>query len=163
MYVWGQNSNLRAFSVVNGTVNITATASSPLPPVTAQAGGILTLSAMGGDQGVLWANAPLDVSGRGALYAFNASNISQMLWSSGQDIFNLSKFAVPTVHASHVYLPTFDGVLRVYGPLGNLSGPVNPTLPLAQVVSGLNAASRSGHSKAVSMLLCISFLVLSLL
>jgi hypothetical protein len=88
-------------------------------------GGILTLSSNGTPgSGVLWASVPQQEAWHstepGTLYAFDASDMNQLLWSSQQNaardaVGNFGKFTPPTVVNGRVYLPTFSNALRVYG------------------------------------------------
>ena len=91
-------------------------------------GGILALSANGSQAGtgILWAtiaasgNLYNDATDPGVLYAFDASNVANQLWSSTtnamRDSFgNFAKFVPPTVANGKVYVATFSGHVAVYG------------------------------------------------
>jgi len=100
-------------------------------------GGTLSLSANGATAGtgILWAAVP--VAGgpgldRERLTAYNAQDVTQQLWDSG-DLGPLAKFVPPMIANGHVYFPTF------YAP-----APANQTDPLntnrLHVFGLLNAA-----------------------
>jgi hypothetical protein len=89
-------------------------------------GGILSLSSNGGaaGTGILWANVPQQDAWHetqpGTLYAFDAADISKVLWSSEQNVNrdrlgNFAKFCPPVVANGRVYMSTFSNALRVYG------------------------------------------------
>jgi len=88
-------------------------------------GGMLTLSSNGtAGSGVLWASIPQADAWHqtepGTLYAVDAADITQVLWSSQQNaardaVGNFAKFTPPTVADGRVFLATFSNTLRVYG------------------------------------------------
>ncbi len=95
-------------------------------------GGILTLSAWGArhNTGILWAtrvtsgDEESDPPVPGALYAFNAENLSQDLWDSTMDASrdgfgNFAKFAPALVENGRLYVPTWSKQLAVYGLLSS--------------------------------------------
>jgi len=102
-------------------------AQSPTAAAGGQPGGLLALSANGTNagSGIVWATH--NVSGdanqavvTGILRAYNAQNVSNELWNSGQlsardAVGNLAKFVAPTVANGKVYLATFSNRLNVYG------------------------------------------------
>ena len=91
-------------------------------------GGILALSANGDTHGsgVLWATAVTSGDSEnnpptpGALYAYDANNISTELWDStmnpARDNFgNFAKFVPPLVANGRVYVATQSNQVAVYG------------------------------------------------
>ena len=73
----------------------------------------------------------------GALYAFNAENLSQELWDStgsGQGFGSYAKFVPPLVANGRVYMATFSNQVAVYGLLSSYTlapdSLVFPTQPL---------------------------------
>lgn len=106
-------------------------------------GVILSLSAYGDRNGILWAALPLKDDAwvtvvRGVLRAFDATTLTE-LWSTDQyepdDDFNYAKFCPPTIANGKVYLPTFSDRLNVYGPLP----------PAALTVKAVQKAPRISH------------------
>lgn len=137
MFCMGENGNLRAWSLGNeGTAQYlacgaeTASPQAKVPPG-GMPGGMLTLSANGGTDGIVWALIPYgdantDVTG-GRLIAYDATEFGTFpggareivkLWDS-QDwglAFSHPKFNVPVVANGRLYVPTYDGRVDVYGP-----------------------------------------------
>lgn len=138
LYCWGENENLRAWSVgPDGRVRYLAcsaeqaSAQSPVPPG-GMPGGMLTLSANGSQphSGVVWAlipytNANTQVSA-GRLLAYDATRFGtfpngskrlRVLWDS-QDWnlpFAYNKFNLPVVANGRVIVPTYQGRVDIYG------------------------------------------------
>jgi mono/diheme cytochrome c family protein len=130
VYLWGQDDALHAFAFNGGRFN-------PVPlavgrETSAYPGAILSLSANGGTDGILWANAALaahgndHINGPGVLRAYNADDITRELWDSNMNPERdtpgrVSKNAPPTVVNGKVYLASFGalpvgtGALYVYG------------------------------------------------
>ncbi len=126
LYDWGASDWVKAYPF-NGTTIATAPSSqgsgSQIWP-----GGILALSANNDTpgSGVLWAtvatsgNASDNPPVPGALYAFDAGNVSKMLWNStmnaSRDGFgNFAKFVPPLVANGRVYAATQSNQVAVYG------------------------------------------------
>jgi hypothetical protein len=90
-------------------------------------GGILSLSANGGRDGVLWVSINIIKDAQhavvpGLLRAFDASDVTKELWNSeresSRDSYgNLAKFNPPTIYRGRVYVPTFSNRYCVYGKL----------------------------------------------
>ncbi|MGD0436481.1 MAG: hypothetical protein ABSB86_08445 [Bryobacteraceae bacterium] len=86
----------------------------------------MAVSANGGADGtgIFWMTAG-DHSAPGVpgtLYAFNASDLTQLLWSSEMNarrdrLGGFAKFANPTVANGRVFVSTFSNELVIYGPL----------------------------------------------
>ncbi len=136
LYVWGQRDRARVYHFSGNKLDET-------PVETRQEaneghpGAMLSLSADGGKNGILWAaiHATGDSwheSRPGILHAYDADNIQHELWNSWQnktrdDCGNYAKMAPPTIANGKVYLASFGtdntgtGSLCVYGllPQGN--------------------------------------------
>jgi hypothetical protein len=132
LYCWGENGNLRAWTIDNtgqakylGCSSEVASPESPVPPG-GMPGGMLCLSANGSADGIIWACVPMRDANKqispGVLYAYDASNLGtfsdgsgslERLWTSPQYTFN--KFNVPVVSGGKVFVPTYDGRVDVYG------------------------------------------------
>jgi hypothetical protein len=145
LYNWSEDSELRAFAVDPTSATPVATSDSarftgdvdglgPSGAIKGHPGGVLSLSANGGEPGtgIVWAStydAGDDKEGAihklkpGILRAFNAEDITQQLWSSntpGNGLGVLAKFNPPTVAKGRVYMAAFGGLpelgrLKVYG------------------------------------------------
>ena len=87
---------------------------------------MLTLSANGQEDAIVWATCPLGDANRevttGLVYAYDATNLGtyadgsgalKLIWSSPHYIYN--KFNPPVVSGGKLYVPTYDGHVDVYG------------------------------------------------
>ena len=136
IYLWGspvhqwnptpQKDVLLAYSLNTGTRKVTRIPVSTGTVTAGYPGGVVALSAAGGDRntGILWALTTDDnAEGQtipGILRAFDASDLTHELWNSEMNptrdrLGNLAKFAVPTVANGQVFVPTFSNELVVYG------------------------------------------------
>lgn len=128
LFCFGENSNLRAWSVERDKITYLARSNevaSPYAPVPAggMTGGMQTLSANGGKDGVVWAAIPDGDANRsvttGRLFCFDAQNyvngIIQRLWMSGPDHYIFNKFCIPTVASGRLYVATYSGTVEVWG------------------------------------------------
>lgn len=128
VYAWAQNDTLHAWDVQSASVPAVPVDSGPSSLGTIyMPGGMLSLSADGKapQSAVLWATVSLGGSSsgtvrQGVLYAFDASNLNQLLYSSETNhardgLGTLAKFNPPTVAAGKVYVGTFSGGVAVYG------------------------------------------------
>jgi outer membrane protein assembly factor BamB len=138
LFVWGENSPMRAFLLdVAGHAKLLATgpdiASSALadpskPNLGGMPGGMLTLSSDAGNNGIVWATAPIDGDANmmpvpGAVRAYDAANFDSASSPSGpkklrrlweQRGFTYSKFCPPVVADGRLIVPTYDGRIDVY-------------------------------------------------
>jgi hypothetical protein len=126
LYIWPERDHLKAFSYINGKFNAKPVAKGPKAG-RGMPGGMLSLSANGSKDGIVWASLPLSDDAwiaivRGSLRAFRAvpdGNRLVPLWNSycadPDDVFNFAKYVPPTVANGKVYLPTFSDRLIVYG------------------------------------------------
>jgi mono/diheme cytochrome c family protein len=138
VYIWGQDDALHAYSLKDGRFNPEPVAVGAA--TSAYPGGILSLSASGDTNGILWANAALGargndhINGPAVLRAYDANDVTRELWDSNMnpDRDNpgrVSKNAPPTVVNGKVYLASFGampvgtGALSVYGLLPGRDGP----------------------------------------
>ena len=148
VYMWGQADRLRAYRFNGDTLKEAPFA--VRPEVTqGHPGAMISLSANGNRDGILW--AAIHASGSswhesrpGILHAYDADDITHELWNSLQnpardDCNNYSKTAPPTIANGKVYLASFgtqntgSGQLCVYGLLPD--GPT-PSPPSSVNVSG---------------------------
>ena len=138
LYFWGSNDVLKSIPVTNGLPDFThVTGSSPLINFP---GAGLSISSNGttAGTGIVWAIdgthyvGGVNSVGPSVLYAYDATNIPTMLYSSAQNAARDAagtavKFAVPTVANGKVYVGTSTEV-DVYGLLG--SGPPTAATPV---------------------------------
>lgn len=151
LYVWGQRDKARVFALKDG--RLTETPVMTRPEVNqGHPGAMLSLSANGGKEGILWAaiHATGDSwheSRPGILHAYDADDIGHELWNSLEDparddCGEYSKMAPPTIANGKVYLASFGtenvgtGQFCVYGLLPDGPAPAAPTGLRANVVDG---------------------------
>src|SRR5579859_3118637 len=170
----GKGDYLKMYSLSNGQLS-----GAPIAQSTNlfTAGSTPAVSANGSSAGILWAIARQESLGqrtpnkRAILYAYDATNVATMLYSSSQagtrDQAGIeSKFMVPTVANGRVYVPT-NAELDVYGlfsgavlsPVANLSA---TTLSFNnQPVNSSSAVQSVTLSNSGTATLMISSIVLS--
>jgi hypothetical protein len=111
---------LRDYVITNGELKLNAASSTKF----ANPGATPSVSANGTKDGIVWAIATKTWNGPNqpaVLYAFNASNISQPIYSSEQNsardrAANGTRFVIPVVVNGHVYFGV-RGEVEVYGVL----------------------------------------------
>jgi outer membrane protein assembly factor BamB len=134
LYVWGQRDKAKVYKFAGDKLRDTPFITGDLPNE-GHPGAMLSLSANGDKDGILWAaiHATGDSwheSRPGILHAYDADNIRHELWNSLQipkrdDCGEYSKMAPPTIANGRVYLASFGlenvgtGQFCVYGLLSN--------------------------------------------
>ena len=110
---------MQQFSIANAIVNTTAVAAAPASLGYINGGPVI--SANGTNNGIAWVldGSAFQGGGPAVLYAFNANNISQMLYNSSQNLTRdnpggAMKLTTPTVAGGKVYVPA-EYTLSVYG------------------------------------------------
>ena len=115
IYVQPISSAMKQFAITNGIINTNAITNTPVSFGGSNGGPVA--SANGTNNGIIWV---INSAGNPAvLYAFNATNISQMLYNSSQlasrdQPGNSVKFSTPTVAGGRVFVPA-QYSLSVYG------------------------------------------------
>lgn len=132
LFIAGENGNLRAWAIdANGTAKYlgcgaeVASANSPVPPG-GMPGMMLSLSANGKQDAIVWACVPLGDANKqvtkGYVAAYDATNLGtysdgsgalKLLWKS--PLYTYNKFDVAIVSGGKLYVPTYDGTVDVYG------------------------------------------------
>ena len=128
VFLWPEDSPLMEYTLNATTRNLGGLLTDPIPTASftpGHPGAILTLSANGSvaGTGILWASFPTQngtdgawhTTSAGDLFALDASDITNVLWSDTTGTWNVAKFAPPLVANGHVYVGTFSNSLRVYG------------------------------------------------
>jgi hypothetical protein len=144
LYVWGQRDRAKVYKFDGDKLAETPFLTRDIPNE-GHPGSMLSLSANGGRDGILWAaiHATGDSwheSRPGVLHAYDADDIRHELWNSLQlptrdDCGEYSKMAPPTIANGHVYLASYGtenigtGQFCVYGLLPTHGGtqPAAPT------------------------------------
>jgi hypothetical protein len=127
LFNWGANDALKSYAFNRSKIGTSPTATGS-PSSQDWPGGILALSANGSEAGtgVVWATVAVSGDAEnnppvpGALYAFNADNVSTQLWNSTinatrDGVGNFAKFVPPLVANGRVYVATFSNQVAVYG------------------------------------------------
>lgn len=150
LYMWGQRDRAKVYALRDGRFD-------PMPAMSrpevneGHPGAMISLTANGGSNGILWAaiHATGDSwheSRPGILHAFDANDINHELWNSLEnpqrdDCGNYSKMAPPTIANGKVYLASFgtantgSGQFCVYGLLPSGSPPSPPVRLAATIES----------------------------
>ncbi len=122
IYVWPEEDNLKAFKY-NPQTKLNRSPIVGMKNAKGMPGGILSVSANGQDDGIVWAVMPLADDAfvhtvQGVLRAFDASTL-ESIWSSDisepDEHFDFAKYVPPTIANGKVYLATFSDRLNVYG------------------------------------------------
>jgi hypothetical protein len=112
--------HVQAFDFVTATGQFNSPSSSQSPTSYGFPGATPSVSANGTSQGIVWAidSSQSGTAGSSVLHAYDANNLANELWNSGQvtaDRAGFSvKFTVPTVANGKVYIGT-GGEISVYG------------------------------------------------
>jgi hypothetical protein len=150
IYVWPERESLKSFQYKKDTAAEDGKFI-PKPIVIGpegaphgMPGGMLSISANGMHDGILWAALPLHDDAwvdivRGELRAFKITADGTTLdaaWTSycadKSDVFTFAKYVPPTVANGKVYLATFSGFVSVYG-LRNQGADAPPSDPSCKV------------------------------
>jgi hypothetical protein len=128
-YVWGEFDYLRQykFDWIGGKFQLPEYGRSLVQAPNGMPGGILSVSANGGNAGtaIVWASHQFSGDANqavrpGVLRAYDAQNVGVELWNSEQlssrdSVGNFAKYCPPTVVNGKVYLGTFSSRMNVYG------------------------------------------------
>jgi hypothetical protein len=158
LYLWSEKDRCLAYRQTGNRFPpppVSWSAFSFDPSKTQMPGGVLTLSANGDQDGIVWASHPTDKDANqatvaGTLRALNADNLQEELWNSDHDptgadaVGNLAKFCPPVVANGKVYMATFSNSLVVYGLLGDVAPkPLGPWDQASIGTGVLGSASES--------------------
>ena len=158
LYVWQSDDHLAAYNFSGGLFGTSpsSTSASTAPPTAS-----LSVSANGGapGTGIVWASTatvdPRNANAPGTLHAFDATNLANELWNSGQNaardsVGTYAKFASPTIANGKVYLSTFSNQLAVYGLLPSAPLTVSPG------VASINAGNAQQFTANIAVTWTIS-------
>jgi hypothetical protein len=145
VYIGGQGDHIKAFSLSNALLSPQPTSQTSLSAIVP---GSVSISSNGSNNGILWA---IPENNPAVFYAFDASNLSTVLYSSVQagtrDALGVTpKFVAPTVANGRVYIGgvsalTAYGFLPLISPIAgnNQSAYAGTTLPLSLQVQAVDA------------------------
>jgi len=130
VYTWGNNSNLKAFSLTAGVVSVSPTSESG--EFSSFPGSTPVVSSHGTTDGIVWAvqTEAYNSNGPAVLRAYDATNVSNLLYASnltgGRDTLGPAvKFVVPVVTNGKVYVGT-QGEVDVFGLTNGVSPAAAP-------------------------------------
>ena len=127
VYYFAVGDNGKAFSIANAAFSLTA--ASTTPDTGAFTGATPSVSANGTANGLVWVLE----SATNQLRAYNATNLSQEIWTSAQAANNRDalgarvKFTVPTVADGRIYVGTSNSLVTYGQPVPPTSAPPAPT------------------------------------
>lgn len=131
VYTWGNGSNLKAFSLINGRLSVSPTSqsaeSSGFP------GSTVAISSNGTTNGIVWAveSDAYNTNGPAILRAYDATDVATLLFASnlagtGNTLGPAVKFVVPVVTNGKVYVGAQSEV-DVFGIINPANQAVSPT------------------------------------
>jgi hypothetical protein len=126
LYIWGVYEPLLAYKFSGTHFNTSPSSRSAYATPAGTTCGSVSVSSNGtaAGTGIVWATAPTadpdHVSVAGNLFAFDAADLSHLLWSTLQNpsrdgYGNYAKFVAPTIANGKVYVGTDSGQIAVYG------------------------------------------------
>lgn len=131
VYIWGSGDHLKAYSFINGALSTSPTS---ISNETLQASAIPAVSSNGTSNGIVWV---VNTFNREIFYAYDALNVSNMLYNSGQNSARDfpgadGKFLVPTIANGKVYVGSAVQI-NVYGLLNGAVQAATPAIsPISQ-------------------------------
>ena len=126
LYVWAMNDFPRAYAVQGTSVSPMPVATGSTKVFSAPVTGMLSVSAHGNKDGIVWGSvnvepstATADAISQAVLYAFDAVTL-QELWNSRQnrprdEVGLFPKFAQPIIGGGKVFMANHSNQLKVYG------------------------------------------------
>ncbi len=144
MYIWGVNEPLKAYQFASGHFNTSPSSESAYATPGGTTSGSVSVSSNGTTAGtaIVWATAPEADPDHstvgGAMYAYDATNLGTLLWSTAQNSSrdsygNFAKFVAPTIANGKVYVGTDSEQVAVYGLLPAGGCTATPITPYLQV------------------------------
>lgn len=163
MYIWGVNEPLKQYQFSGGYFNTSPASQSAYSTPGGTTSGSVSVSSNGTTSGtaIVWATAPTgDPDGAtvgGNLYAYDATNLGKLLWSTSQNpardgYGNYAKFVAPTIANGKVYVGTDSKLVAVYGLLPAGTPACTPTAitPYIQVNGAAWQSTTSASVTAVA-------------
>jgi outer membrane protein assembly factor BamB len=130
MYIWGKSETIKAFTFSGGRFLTSPASEGSYLTGGGVTSGSVSVSSNGTTAGsaIVWATAPANdpdsATVGGDLFAYDATNLARLLWSTTQNPSRDSygyyaKFCAPTIANGKVYVGTDSGQVVVYGLLSN--------------------------------------------
>jgi hypothetical protein len=124
LYTWGENDFGRMWRFNGSTFNTPAASVANVLPPQGMPGGMMSLSANGSSNGILWVTMPLSGDANhnvvpGVLRAFDANDLTRELWNSTftsvDNPQNFTKGSAPVIANGKVYVAGLSNRVSVYG------------------------------------------------
>lgn len=126
MYIWGRSDQLKAYAFSGSLFGTSPTSQGAYTTGQGQTSGSVSVSSNGAaaGSGIVWATAPAGdpdhATVGGNLFAYDATNLAHLLWSTTQNATRdgfgqFAKFCAPTIANGKVYVGTDSGQVAVYG------------------------------------------------
>jgi hypothetical protein len=124
LYTWGEGDFGRLWRFNGNNVNVPQASKSNVKPPNGMPGGMMSLSANGSSNGVLWVTMPLSGDANhstvpGILRAIDANDLTRELWNSTVTVVdnpqNFTKGSAPVIANGKVYVPSLSNRVSVYG------------------------------------------------
>ena len=137
MYIWGVNEPLKMYHFTGSVFNTSPSSQSAYSTPGGTTSGTVSVSSDGSNSGtgIVWATAPSGdpdhATVGGNMYAYDATNLGTLLWSTSQNSSrdgygSYAKFCAPTIANGKVYVGTDSESVAVYGLLSG-GGECTPT------------------------------------
>ncbi len=144
MYIWGINESLKAYKWNGSSFNTSPSSQGAYATPGGTTSGSVSVSSNGtsSDTAIVWATAPAGdpdhATVPGNMYAYDATNLGTLLWSTSQNssrdgFGNYAKFCAPTIADGKVYVGTDSEQVVAYGLLSR-----TPSFTLTPSVSSLS-------------------------
>jgi len=133
MYIWGVSEPLKMYHFTGSVFETSPTSQSAYSPPGGTTSGTVSVSSDGTTAGtaIVWATSPTGdpdhATVGGNMYAYDATNLGTLLWSTSQNSSrdgygNYAKFCAPTIANGKVYVGTDSEQVVAYGLLSKSSG-----------------------------------------
>jgi outer membrane protein assembly factor BamB len=150
MYIWGVNEPLKAYKFSGGKFNTSPSSKSAYAPPGGTTSGSVSVSSNGTTAGtaIVWGTSPTGdpdhATVGGNLYAYDATNLGTLLWSTSQNSSRdsygeFAKFDAPTIANGKVYVGTDSKRVVVYGLLSGGGGGGNLIANGTYAVTNVNS------------------------
>ena len=157
LYIWGVNEPLKMYHFTGSVFETTPTSQSAYSPPGGTTSGTVSVSSDGtnADTAIVWATAPAGdpdhATVAGNMYAYDATDLGTLLWSTSQNSSrdgygNYAKFCAPTIANGKVYVGTDSERVVAYGILSSTS-----SFTLARSASALSVTQGASATDTITV------------
>jgi len=157
LYIWGVNESLKMYHFTGSVFNTSPSSQSAYSTPGGTTSGSVSVSSDGTTTGtaIVWATAPAGdpdhATVGGNMYAYDATNLGTLLWSTSQNSLrdgygDYAKFCAPTIANGKVYVGTDSEQVVVYGLLSSTSNFI-----LARSASALSVTQGASATDTITM------------